>query len=238
MRKLRLGENIIKDSSVYRYLSIESFIYLLESKKLTFTHVNEWDDPWENVLSNAVTEKDDGMFEKPIYRASDYIYGQCWTKKEESDAMWRIYSPQKTGVKIKVSLKNFELIEGTDFLDIENVIYFSNMDDLMQKTNADKSRFSTAKLKRDAFSHEEEIRIFTHPDYLGKGIANFEKRINLSLRLELFIDSIVIDPRVDKWVQDMIEKYCARLLPNCSVRKSTLYEVNDEIQFITKYVPV
>ena len=122
--KLRLGENIKQDYFVYRYFSIESFIYLLESKKLTFTHVNEWDDPWENILSNSITEKDDGTFEKSIYKASDYIYGQCWTRKEESDAMWRIYSPQKTGIKIRVSIKKFELIQGSEFLDIENVIYF------------------------------------------------------------------------------------------------------------------
>ena len=117
-------------------------------------------------------------------------------------------------------------------------MYFSNMDDLILKSNADKSRFYTAKFKRDAFSHEEEVRIFTHPNYLGKSITHFEKRISLSINLESFIDSIVIDPRADKWVQDMIEKYCARLLPNCTVSKSTLYEVNDNVQFITKYVPV
>ena len=238
MCKLRLGENINQDSFVYRYFSIESFIYLLESNNLTFTHVTEWDDPWENILSNSITEKNDGTFEKAIYKASDYIYGQCWTRKEESDAMWRIYSPQKTGVKIRVPLKKFELIEGSEFLDIENVIYFSNMDDLVKKTNADKSRFSTAKIKRDAFSHEEEIRIFTHPDYLGRSIKNFEKRVNLSINIESFIDSVVIDPRAEEWVQDMIKKYCARLLPNCLVSKSDLYEVNDKIQFINKYVPV
>ena len=66
MHKLRFGENVEQDSYIYRYFSIESFIYLLESKKLTFTHVIEWDDPWENVLSNSVIEKDDGTIEKKI----------------------------------------------------------------------------------------------------------------------------------------------------------------------------
>ena len=28
------------------------------------------------------------------------LYGQCWTKTRESDAMWRIYSPNKNGVRI------------------------------------------------------------------------------------------------------------------------------------------
>ncbi len=60
----------------------------------------------------------------------------------------------------------------------------------------------------------------------------------LCVDIEKFIDLIVIDPRADGWVKDMITSYCLRLLPTCPVIKSDLYETNKKVQFVTKYVPV
>src|SRR5438552_2336902 len=33
------------------------------------------------------------------------LYGQCWSLLDESDAMWRIYSPNKAGVKIRTTVR-------------------------------------------------------------------------------------------------------------------------------------
>jgi hypothetical protein len=33
------------------------------------------------------------------------FYGQCWSLTRESDAMWRIYSPNEDGVKVKTTIR-------------------------------------------------------------------------------------------------------------------------------------
>lgn len=35
---------------------------------------------------------------------SDF-YGQCWTLKSTSDAMWRIYSPKKDAVRVRTTIR-------------------------------------------------------------------------------------------------------------------------------------
>lgn len=50
-------------------------------------------------------------------------YAQSWTKLiDESDAMWRIYSPQKTGVRIKVKKDNI-ISAILELIDSEKDIY-------------------------------------------------------------------------------------------------------------------
>ena len=38
------------------------------------------------------------------------MFAQCWGKKSMSDAMWRIYSPDHLGVRIKTTRAKLELV--------------------------------------------------------------------------------------------------------------------------------
>ena len=237
MNILDIGNKLDEKMLVYRYYPLESFINLIEFGKLSFTKITEWEDPWENVLSRSKTEIN-GKLEIPLYRASEHIYGQCWTRKKESDAMWRIYSKNKTGVKISTSVSKFNLAEGVNRIGVENVMYFSDANHLVELANAEKSRFMEAKFKRDAFSHEEEVRFLIHPDFLNdKSNEIAESRINLIIDINRFIESISIDPRADDWVVKMIKSYCSKNIPSCPVDKSSLYTIQNEGEFITRYVP-
>ncbi len=236
--KLAIGKNIKKEDVLCRYFSFESFVNLVETKMLTFTKVSNWEDPWENELSRYKL-RNNGELETPEYSADQHFFGQCWTEKIESDAMWRIYSINKSGVKIKTKIGNIEAISNIRMIGIEKVVYFSSWKQLPEMTKEDHSRYQTVKYKRSAFSHEEEVRIIIHPFDTTDGKDYHDaKHINLPVKINIFIEEIEIDPRAPSWVENMIKAYSERMLPGIKCGKSSLYEKNTEFEIIREYVPI
>jgi hypothetical protein len=236
--RLEIGKNIEKDDELCRYFSFESFVNLIEKNMLTFTRVSMWEDPWENELSSYKV-RSNGEVKDPEYGADRYFFGQCWTEKVESDAMWRIYSPNKSGVKIKTKVGNLEAISNTKRIGVEKVVYFSKWQELKELTENDSSPYQNVKYKRSAFSHEEEVRFIIHPQYTTDSIDYHDSsHINLPVKLSNFIEEIEIDPRAPIWIEAMIKAYSQRTLPNIKCGKSSLYDKNEEFQIIHEFVPV
>lgn len=235
--KLEVGEGIGDDLEVCRYFSFESFVNLVETEQLTFTKVSNWEDPWENELSRYDLESD-GEISTPSYSADQHFFGQCWTKKIESDAMWRIYSPNMSGVKIVTKVERFKDLQNTKILGVEKVVYFSCWQELPNLTKNDDSRYQTVRYKRDAFSHEEEVRFITHPQFIIHGEYHDATHINLGVGVRDFIARIEIDPRAPAWIENMIREYSKKRLNGIEVRKSNLYEKNEKFKIVRKYVPV
>jgi hypothetical protein len=87
-----------KDKSIFRVISIKKLFELFENKENVLVKPTLWDDPFENFIMNSTGELEDGQMFSIGFR--DHFFGQCWTKTRESDAMWRIYSPDKKAVRI------------------------------------------------------------------------------------------------------------------------------------------
>ncbi|MBW2596908.1 MAG: DUF2971 domain-containing protein, partial [Deltaproteobacteria bacterium] len=92
------------DQKIYRIFSISRFKELITNNELVLVNPQKWDDPFENFFlrANAVDEHGDSVSLGSI--ASKW-YGQCWTFNSESDAMWRIYSHQKDGVRLSTTVR-------------------------------------------------------------------------------------------------------------------------------------
>lgn len=110
---------------LYKYMSFEKFIDLIENKRLYLTHLPLQDDVYEGVAANKFIEYLDNKSEQEcknnniseeynkvdketndsiIKKMKNSRYAQSWTNNTlESDAMWRIYSINKSGVRIKIS---------------------------------------------------------------------------------------------------------------------------------------
>lgn len=235
--RLEIGKELTDMTEVCRYFSFESFVNLLETGQLTFTKVSNWEDPWENELSNYELEID-GKKNKNHYSSSTDFFGQCWTQKLESDAMWRIYSPNKSGVKVYTQINRLNTLSNIRCIGVEKVSYFSNLNDLKYLTENDSSRYETVKYKRIAFSHEEEVRFIIHPCDVLTNSDYDATHINLDISIQDFILRIEIDPRADIWVENMIKKYVNRKLENTVVSKSNLYEKNTDFKIIRSYTTV
>lgn len=84
-------------SPIFRTISFSRFIELFHSKTNVLVDPQLWDDPFEDSLRLAVSRRGNSLFPfSTRYR----VWSQSWSTKGESDAMWRIYSPDKKGIRI------------------------------------------------------------------------------------------------------------------------------------------
>lgn len=86
------------NAPVFRIINFDRLLEILESRKNTLSRPENWDDPFEKLLSLVNV---DGNYDFPIKTFGYYIYAQCWTFSEENDLLWRVYSPERDGVRIR-----------------------------------------------------------------------------------------------------------------------------------------
>src|SRR5438067_994323 len=92
------------DTPIYRVFSLNRFKEMISTSTLGLVRPSKWEDPFENfVLKSRVRLKTGEI--GSLREIRDRWYGQCWTLNRDSDAMWRIYSPDKTGVRVSSTLR-------------------------------------------------------------------------------------------------------------------------------------
>jgi hypothetical protein len=231
------------DKPVYRVFSFKRLQEIFSEKKLTLVKPKKWDDPFENFILNSTGVLPDGREIEMAFR--DNFYGQCWSLTVESDAMWRIYSPKKDGVKVKTTIRKLftplfkvggehKKINGTAYnlssfvgkVKYENtkaLIAMLKDEQRMSGKIFDQSGWGQASsffFKRVAFKHEKEVRLI----YNSQGDNNsdiFKFDID---PIKLF-DEIVFDPRMDTKVYDRKKKQLKKWGFNKSIIQSGLYKL-------------
>jgi hypothetical protein len=230
--------NIPSDSDfpIYRVFDSFRFINSFESSQLSFVHPSLWDDPFENLLMNSTGIFPDGV--KMSFEYRKYFYCQCWSRIRESDALWRIYAPNKMGIKVKSSIRKVQNSLMTDFnknlpydcyiglvkyyskdkiLDIiKNQYYMHNL--LLDSTL--KSQAESLLFKRIPFSHEKEIRII-----MNTWKVMPRRIIKVKANLNELIEEIVLDPRMDDQNVQMITNRLIDLGFNKRIIQSGLYRL-------------
>jgi hypothetical protein len=199
---------------------------LFETQQLYFAPPSSWEDPYERVLQ---------------HKRSDRFFAQCWSKKSVSDAMWRIYSPERTGIRIRTSreklissLKENKAATDTGFLvrDVNYVTLGELNQGLSKIASALRTKYVSRKaadallLKRDAFDHEAEVRAILNASKASAGA----KSLRVPIDPHLFIENIYFDPRVDP----TFEKVCTHYLISAlgykgKIGRSSLYKDRDVI---------
>ena len=173
-------------------------------RQLTLVKPKKWDDPFENALLASTFETSNG--ERTSFAAKNSIYGQCWTLHRETDAMWRIYSHQKDGVRIaSTPRKLFSALCRQDSESwkvrcfIGRVSYHGTAELLKALSRVylldpNGSGFAESLLyKRREFAHEREIRLICSDQDADKDGDTYSFAIDPD---ELF-DRITFDPRMD-----------------------------------------
>lgn len=151
-----------------------------------------------------------------------FVYGQCWTKEMESDAMWRIYSYGKHSIQLQTTEKRIEhLFDNMTEMRhiIEPIKYDIDPDDdlthiQIQQLKKSLSTYEPYLHKRKAFKHEKEMRILIDDSRwyqmteLGSMGANWQiydtmqkKKTNSEI-LDEIIDRL--NNYLDKWNTDKL----------------------------------
>lgn len=212
-RKLRIEDNGLNienwDATIYRVIPMHRFIQLINTQKNGLVNPARWDDPFENFFlkNNAVASDGTPISLRSI---SESWYGQCWTFNEDSDAMWRIYSPGKNGVRISTTIRKIfsSFYDTSDkFASLKFLIgTVSYVDKQEFETFLTETTFTnlalggqphefakTLLMKRPEFSHEKEVRLLFHDAENNKGkggVALFK------FPWQTIIQEIALDPRL------------------------------------------
>ncbi len=219
------------DIPIYRIMPIHRFLQLLEEKKLTLVKPRKWDDPFENALLNCVIETSDGQ--TGTVAARDSVYGQCWTFHSETDAMWRIYSHDKNGVRVSTTprklLAALQKAEPTyhNLRCFLGKVSYLPEDTLSEKLlsidlfNTNGSGIAESLLyKRVEFEHESEVRLIYSGDDNSVDNDIFQFEIN---PVEL-LDTVLFDPRMEKNLRQAYTLAIEDKGCKAEIKISTLYD--------------
>lgn len=184
-----------RNRPVYRFVRIARLYELFQRKQNVLVSPDKWDDPFENFILQS----------KRIPRRS--WFGQCWTRHRASDAMWRIYSPDSHGVRIRASPSR--LVEGltkslqpgsrgfigaVQYLPEKRLMRFAQAALAPGKLDDAVEAAKTLLVKRPAFRHEAEVRVLLmNPD-----APSNQKLAQYPVDPHELIDQLMLDPRLSK----------------------------------------
>lgn len=189
---------------VYRVMPINRFYQLFSKKQNVLVRPSKWEDPFENFILNAPARRTDGTIVS--FGFNNAFYGQCWTKLTSSDALWRIYSPDKTSVRVRTTVRKLlttlqvphgELASERAFigkvlyLREKKLVEFGNSvfrDGLRSRALAE-----TLLVKRLAFRHEREVRLL----YFSGSEAKPDT-YTYPVNPHDLIDQVMLDPRLSR----------------------------------------
>ena len=227
------------DRKIYRIFSIERFKQLMCSEELVLVNPSKWDDPFENFfLKGNATDESGKLFS--LKTISNSWYGQCWTYTEESDALWRIYSPNKDGVRVSTTIQKLfscfwdqeDQYAGLKYF-IGQVSYHDRhfIESLMSKftftglaMGGQNDNFARLLcIKRKEFEHEDEVRILVNDIDHNIGKDGCYKQ---PFDYTKVFDSICLDPRLDADDYEKIKGEFISMGCRISISQSELYKVS------------
>lgn len=152
------------DEYLYRYVPLETFVGMVQSKTLTFVLPELWDDPKECASFKHYVSHLDNVYEQlALWSIYHKTFFQCWTTLAESDAMWRIYSYNNRAIRISVKRDDINLLDDVKAVDVE---YSDNFD--CEFEHGETGYLRTLSRKRTAFEHEREVRLIKHYRFVGE----------------------------------------------------------------------
>lgn len=218
---------------IYRFVTFSRLLQYLKTGEYPLLSPSKWDDPFENYIIGAEFRSGAGIRDLGVRHK---FYGSCWTRKSVSDALWRIYSPDKMSVRIRSTPQ----LLGTRFesalakyreskLFIGRVQYLAQSQiekrapELAKKILNDRSELAAANsllFKRKSFAHEDEVRVLV-VDHHRRGVNGI---LNIKVDPHAVIEGVLIDSRAPKEVVEMYTRFLKRDLNfKGRVSQSTLY---------------
>ncbi len=205
-----------RNAYVYRFVAIEHLYQLFETGKNVVVSPKKWDDPFENFILQGQKVSGQGWF------------GQCWTHHRASDAMWRIYSKDSRGVRIRSTpsrLAGTSLPPGWHAF-VGEVEYLSEKPRMRFAQSALRRLDDVAEVaktllvKRPAFRHEAEVRLLL----FRSGHSTPDGVVKYTVDPNALIDQVMLHPRIAKIEAEQLkEEIRERAKFKGSIKRSLLY---------------
>jgi hypothetical protein len=221
---------------IYRFMAFQRLVEIMTTRRLTMMRTDLWDDPWENYITHVKFRIGRATTQFNFRRT---VYGSCWTRKSVSDALWRIYSPDKLAIRIASTprLLGTALKAGIGTRSkaswfVGRVQYLAQGDiakqagDIAYDIASDRSGKGAARsvlFKRRSFAHEDEVRVLAI-DHGSSRVRGGILRVKVDP--QAIIRSVMLDSRTPKEVADMYSTYLKNELGfRGRIARSTLYDL-------------
>lgn len=236
------------DKNVYRIFPQDYLFSMFSNRENVLVRPGKWEDPFENFILNSTAIT--GAGEEVTFDFHNDYYGQCWTTLKASDAMWRIYSPDKydakksklppDGIRIRTTIRKLASSLGAPLGKLEplnssvgKVKYMKDNElkdfakSIFQTSISEESIVQTLLAKRNAFSHEKEIRvIYSDINKINTNGDLFKYQIDP----HDLIDQIMLDPRLSVGDADTLKSKIRKVTKfKGTIKRSLLYTLSDDI---------
>lgn len=188
---------------VYRYISFDSLLQMLTEESIILVQTSFWEDVYENFILKENYYNRRGKRINSEWLSKMFL-GQCWTGKKSSDAMWRIYSPDRKGLRIRTRIsKLMDVVKREESCFFGQVEYLpqSKIEEDLASLNGNISMDQLSYLmlesqfiKRNSFSHESEYRIIKMRGWTQE---ETEPIMKIPIDPYSFIENVYFDPRAD-----------------------------------------
>lgn len=217
--------------SLWRYMDIPSFLYLLIERALVFVRADRFEDRYEGTLPKLTAERIDQHIKKPenfsklLNESRIETYLNCWcSESHEMVHMWKIYSKEK-GVAIQTSyeaLKSSILSPETIYPSLVRYIDYDN-----EMVDWNSNGLTVYTLKRQEYKSENEFRLILpfprqvldqllpagdvteHPGLKGELFKETEV-IKCSVDVDKLVKRIHVSPYAQKWYKPLITGLAAK----------------------------
>ena len=225
--------NVQEAKPLYRFIPFDVLLQMINEKTNVLVQITKWEDVYENFMLKESFMRNGRKV--PLGILAERFYGQCWTTKRSSDAMWRIYSPDRKSVRIKTQIgKLYDTIpqedeDGTYLLGKVEYYPQSKIEgDLrtipkMTKDQLSRIMLESLFVKRNSFSHESECRLVFMK---GRGLNGKDEPVKrMTIDPLDFIENVYFDPRADSAYVERCKKVLIDAFgyPSKRIKKSNLY---------------
>lgn len=225
---------------VWRYVDLEKFEDILNSRKLYFCRTDNMEDPMEGLFQLKDYERTKEMF-KSMPLSKKFYFINCWhMSPSQSDGMWKLYTKNRLGVAIKSTVgKLIDSLQQSEetihisiikYRDFKNVTFKELVDDPENQVFPGFSSTNQFTYKRIEFSHEKELRLYfiDHPipHSIKEGIPRDPlefKKINVDLNK--LVEEIVISPFASEEYSQKVSELISKEGLSFKSSRSDLYDI-------------
>jgi hypothetical protein len=228
------------DAPIYRVMPVSRLKEIVQSGMMGLSRPSCWDDPFENFYLKCKVRLRTGEIAS-LTNISSKWYGQCWTRNRDSDAMWRIYSRDKDGVRVSTSIERLFSAIYDDKNEFATLKYFigevqyedrKDIEDFLRRTPFMSLAFGgqaapfarTLCIKRPEFSHEAEVRLLVeHLESTDPGPV-----LNVPFDYAKVLDhEVALDPRLEAAQFEGFRKELVDARCTLQITQSDLYKIDE-----------
>lgn len=196
-------EEIPSDVILWKYMSLDKFIYLISENKLYFCRIDKFEDDRECTLT-TIDKKIFRYNEKAKYyweRERTRYFISCWIKaNNELALMWNTYGKKGIAIKTTVGKLIESLSEDTQHdIYISCVNYIDYKKESSQATGKALNALRIPMTKRNFFEQEKEVRLL-YCDYNNKN----EIGHSLDINTKALIEGIKVYPNAPRYFIDIV----------------------------------